>query len=43
MKSRVEELKNIAGKQFDLCVIGGEATDAGCAVAPDPNGARGSG
>jgi hypothetical protein len=32
MKSRTEELKNVAGRQFDLCVIGGGATGAACAL-----------
>jgi glycerol-3-phosphate dehydrogenase len=32
MKRRTEQLKNIAGKSFDLCVIGGGATGAGCAL-----------
>jgi glycerol-3-phosphate dehydrogenase len=33
MNSRTQELKNIAGQQFDLCVMGGGATGAAC--APD--------
>ena len=32
MKSRTEELDNIAGQQFDLCVIGGGATGSACAL-----------
>src|SRR5579864_8420065 len=32
MKARTDELKNIAGTQFDLCVIGGGATGAACAL-----------
>lgn len=32
MKDRVKELKNISGQQFDLCVIGGGATGAACAL-----------
>lgn len=32
MKSRTEELKNVANSQFDLCVIGGGATGAACAL-----------
>ena len=32
MKSRSEALESIAGKTFDLCVIGGGATGAGCAL-----------
>ncbi len=29
MKGRPEALENIAGKAFDVCVIGGGATGAG--------------
>src|SRR6266851_5082771 len=32
MKARPEALENIAGKTFDVCVIGGGATGAGCAL-----------
>jgi glycerol-3-phosphate dehydrogenase len=32
MKSRAVEQSNIAGKSFDVCVIGGGATGAGCAL-----------
>jgi len=32
MRTRAEELQNIAGKQFDLCVIGGGATGSACAL-----------
>src|SRR6202167_2576370 len=32
MKQRAEQLQGIAGKAFDLCVIGGGATGAGCAL-----------
>jgi len=32
MKARPEALENIAGKTFDICVIGGGATGAGCAL-----------
>jgi glycerol-3-phosphate dehydrogenase len=32
MKTRAEGLKNITGNQFDLCVIGGGATGAACAL-----------
>lgn len=32
MKGRAEELQNISGKQFDLCVIGGGATGSACAL-----------
>jgi glycerol-3-phosphate dehydrogenase len=32
MRTRAEELENIAEKQFDLCVIGGGATGSACAL-----------
>ena len=32
MKSRTEELENIAGHEFQLCVIGGGATGSACAL-----------
>src|SRR5215510_11964497 len=32
MRGRPEELKNISGERFDLCVIGGGATGAACAL-----------
>jgi glycerol-3-phosphate dehydrogenase len=32
MKGRAEELQNISGKQFDLCVIGGGATGSASAL-----------
>jgi glycerol-3-phosphate dehydrogenase len=32
MKSREENLRDIAGQSFDVCVIGGGATGAGCAL-----------
>src|SRR4030095_2821602 len=32
MKARPEALSDIAGKTFDVCVIGGGATGAGCAL-----------
>src|SRR5450631_2957632 len=32
MKSRRQSLNEIAGNSFDLCVIGGGATGAGCAL-----------
>src|SRR6516225_6196062 len=32
VKGRAEEFKNIAGEQFDLCVIGGGATGSACAL-----------
>jgi glycerol-3-phosphate dehydrogenase len=40
MKSRAEQLKNIAGKSFDVCVIGGGATGAGCALDARLRGLR---
>lgn len=40
MKRRTEEVKNIAGKQFDLCVIGGGATGAACALDAQLRGIR---
>jgi len=40
MKSRAEELKNIVGQQFDLCVIGGGATGAACALDAQLRGVR---
>src|SRR6201997_5271693 len=40
MKSRAEEVKNIAGKQFDLCVIGGGATGSACALDAQLRGIR---
>ena len=32
MKTRVEALRSIEGKSFDVCVIGGGATGSGCAL-----------
>jgi glycerol-3-phosphate dehydrogenase len=32
MRSRAEELANISGKEFDLCVIGGGTTGSACAL-----------
>ena len=32
MRTRAEALQNIAGKSFDVCVIGGGATGSGCAL-----------
>jgi glycerol-3-phosphate dehydrogenase len=32
MKSRAESLREISGRIFDLCIIGGGATGAGCAL-----------
>jgi glycerol-3-phosphate dehydrogenase len=40
MKSRIEELKNISGQQFDLCVIGGGATGSACALDAQLRGIR---
>jgi len=40
MKNRAEELKDIAGKSFDVCVIGGGATGAGCALDAQLRGLR---
>jgi glycerol-3-phosphate dehydrogenase len=40
MMVRTEELKNIAGKQFELCVIGGGATGAACALDAQLRGIR---
>src|ERR1700739_4878186 len=40
MKSRVEELINISGRQLDLCVIGGGATGSACALASQLRGIR---
>jgi len=40
MRDRAEELKNIAGQKFDLCVIGGGATGAACALDAQLRGIR---
>jgi glycerol-3-phosphate dehydrogenase len=32
MKNRTQELLDVAGKSFDVCVIGGGATGSGCAL-----------
>src|SRR5215472_12163134 len=40
MKPRAIQLSNIAGKSFDLCVIGGGATGAGCALDAQLRGLR---
>lgn len=40
MNSRVEELERIAGKQFDVCVIGGGATGSACALDAELRGIR---
>jgi glycerol-3-phosphate dehydrogenase len=40
VKSRADEFKNIAGEQFDLCVIGGGATGSACALDAQLRGIR---
>ena len=40
MKSRSETMANIKGTTFDLCVIGGGATGAGCALDAQLRGLR---
>ena len=40
MRSRAAQLSNIAGKSFDVCVIGGGATGAGCALDAQLRGLR---
>ena len=40
MKTRAEELRSIPGNQFDLCVIGGGATGAACALDAQLRGIR---
>src|SRR5277367_4513302 len=40
MRPRDEQLRNIAGKSFDVCVIGGGATGAGCALDARLRGLR---
>jgi len=40
VKSRVEELINISGQQFDLCVIGGGATGSACGLDAQLRGIR---
>jgi glycerol-3-phosphate dehydrogenase len=40
MRQRAEELQDIAGKSFDVCVIGGGATGAGCALDARLRGLR---
>ena len=32
MRARTQALQRLAGNSFDLCVIGGGATGAGCAL-----------
>jgi glycerol-3-phosphate dehydrogenase len=40
MKTRTEELSQIAGEQFELCVIGGGATGSACALDARLRGVR---
>ena len=40
MKPRDQQLQDIAGKSFDVCVIGGGATGAGCALDAQLRGLR---
>jgi glycerol-3-phosphate dehydrogenase len=40
MKSRAEQRKDIDGKSFDVCVIGGGATGTGCALDAQLRGLR---
>ncbi len=40
MRSRAERLRRIEGNPFDLCVIGGGATGAGCALDAQLRGLR---
>src|SRR6201987_3255718 len=40
MKTRAEELRNISGQQFELCVIGGGATGPACALDAQLRGIR---
>lgn len=40
MRDRVQELSNISGKKFDLCVVGGGATGAACALDAQLRGIR---
>jgi glycerol-3-phosphate dehydrogenase len=40
MKTRAEELQNISGQEFDLCVIGGGATGSACALDAQLRGIR---
>ena len=40
MNNRAEELNNIAGRKFDLCVIGGGATGTACALDAQLRGIR---
>jgi glycerol-3-phosphate dehydrogenase len=40
MKARSEAVQNVAGERFDLCVIGGGATGAACALDAQLRGIR---
>src|ERR1700756_3762791 len=40
MKTRAEELRNISGQEFELCVIGGGATGSACALDAQLRGIR---
>jgi glycerol-3-phosphate dehydrogenase len=40
MKNREQQLRDIAGQTFDVCVIGGGATGAGCALDAQLRGLR---
>src|SRR5438477_11438543 len=40
MKSRAEALRAIQSKSFDVCIIGGGATGAGCALDAQLRGLR---
>jgi glycerol-3-phosphate dehydrogenase len=40
MKNRADAMRSIAGQHFDLCVIGGGATGAGCALDAQLRGLR---
>jgi glycerol-3-phosphate dehydrogenase len=40
MRDRTQELYNISGQEFDLCVIGGGATGAACALDAQLRGIR---
>src|ERR1700740_1561666 len=40
MKTRAEELRNISGQRFELCVIGGGATGSACALDAQLRGIR---
>jgi glycerol-3-phosphate dehydrogenase len=40
MKNRADALRSVAGQSFDVCVIGGGATGAGCALDAQLRGLR---